>query len=616
MKQLSIGSLFYLFLFPTLLIAQLMPTDSPTLGETFGQKRVFLAARFIPYSIHACRLDAKTCALTAEENLVLQKIVENLSGVGQKLWIEFVSEKQRPDLFRAGHGPHRLAVTGNKPGDTLYFNSDLLEDPDLQLSTLVSVLFHELGHHAGYKDSAEGFLDQFGNKMAQIFSRGLTVVPAGPLGQSHLRILTHQVIPSKNDFLRLGSPDVALIPAVVAMDGKTILDLTNSFANTVDCFYGATMNKLWPSSLRWTGTLEIPALGERQIVAEVNESHFCEASGGIKVLYHALFRITLGLKADSEGILRFSGTSGVSNPLSDWVETDLSPLITPLLGSYLPEPTRLKVTATKLSATALSAGDILKTEFEFNTASEFPLEACYLVLASEELTSRYSSGQTYAFETKEKDCRMEKLSPNSYRAVATYKIPASTPSRNYEIRAFAAQLSGKNNTLPIPVYGQSQKRLSFKVTGNGDQGLRRPLKFKLKTSQGQEASLESPAFLKQYWCQNFHLSIEAEGSAPLLQSHLWYQIHYKNAVRRPVVIMERLSNNNLYGWKIEHQVQGSRSFFDHTFSIQQEFLAPEDFDRVEFLRFSLMTKDLRETVVDFPSNQFGVRIIFPSPSCN
>lgn len=138
-------------------------------GAGVVENNVIYSYLALPKLIQSCFELRQACQLTSSEAHVLQlisKIPESYPLTDERL--EFVSEASHPGFFQTSQDEtHRLAMTGDRPGDKTYWNRDQFYEgngqPALDLAMITSIWTHELGHQTGQMD--HGFLDQVGSRM-------------------------------------------------------------------------------------------------------------------------------------------------------------------------------------------------------------------------------------------------------------------------------------------------------------------------------------------------------------------------------------------------------------------------------------------------------------------
>jgi hypothetical protein len=152
------------------------PLGSPYLKEDFLSAETWLTFFYTKMSeyLKICLAESH-CTESQWQKNVLGAILNNMNRERSAAdTLRFESGQANPALFTV-NGVIKSAVTGLAPGHPIFFNLDYLylieKDRELPLSTdvLLSLLIHELGHHAGVEDHAS--LDLLGQSVARHFEK-------------------------------------------------------------------------------------------------------------------------------------------------------------------------------------------------------------------------------------------------------------------------------------------------------------------------------------------------------------------------------------------------------------------------------------------------------------
>ena len=122
-------------------------------GGGLAEQYLAFALENLDVAIELC-LAKPECGKNAEGRSILTKIKEVLPEERNAQILKFESERKKPGFFLID-GVVRLAITGSKVGDPIYYNLDLLyvnNEPRMTLAQATQSLIHELGHHLGYFD--------------------------------------------------------------------------------------------------------------------------------------------------------------------------------------------------------------------------------------------------------------------------------------------------------------------------------------------------------------------------------------------------------------------------------------------------------------------------------
>lgn len=152
-------------------------------GGGRGEQNFSFALLNLGKTIEFC-LASNDCLSTQQEYEVLNKIYYSLNEeLNNPQQLIFLSGHKHPEIFMI-NGSIRTAVTGDKVGDTIYINTDLIYTKSyrsniimpITIPSAMGILIHELGHHHGVKDHA--FLDLIGAKVKSIAYREHDIIAA------------------------------------------------------------------------------------------------------------------------------------------------------------------------------------------------------------------------------------------------------------------------------------------------------------------------------------------------------------------------------------------------------------------------------------------------------
>jgi len=200
--------------------------DDVNNGGGISEKNIVYGYQELPRFIDLC-LNTESCQLSENELKVLSLIK---GAYPQELKaaeaIKFASEKKQPGFFTID-GQVKIAKTGGKVGDPIYFNVDLLYPKNSQgqvepfsIADGISHLIHELGHHHGITAHTE--LDLLGVKVSLVLQRYIQTTPLLP----HSHEVSAVAI---NDRSGKGFPQILLY---VFGD---VINVSAEFENTVKC---------------------------------------------------------------------------------------------------------------------------------------------------------------------------------------------------------------------------------------------------------------------------------------------------------------------------------------------------------------------------------------------
>lgn len=153
-------------------------------GGGLAEKNISFAYANLAQYLSSC-LNFELCHLSKEEREILSRINQNLPNeYKSSAPIVFKSEFKEPGFFLVD-GEIKVAKTGSKVGDTIFFNIDLLYHKNflgyynaISLADAVSFLVHELGHHANVVEHAK--LDLLGAKVSSLLQKKILQSPLFP----------------------------------------------------------------------------------------------------------------------------------------------------------------------------------------------------------------------------------------------------------------------------------------------------------------------------------------------------------------------------------------------------------------------------------------------------
>lgn len=168
-----------------LYICLLLPLNSFAKGDEIrnggglAEQYLVFALENLGVAIDLC-LAKNECAKSGEGRDILKKIKEALPQEKSANILKFASEKKNPGFFVIDDVV-RLAITGNKIGDPVYYNLDLLyQDNEINMTfgQATQTLIHELGHHVGALD--HGALELLGAEVRSFIEGNVNDVPYLP----------------------------------------------------------------------------------------------------------------------------------------------------------------------------------------------------------------------------------------------------------------------------------------------------------------------------------------------------------------------------------------------------------------------------------------------------
>lgn len=152
-------------------------------GGGLAEQYLAFALENLDVAIELC-LAKPDCAKNADGRVILAKIKAALPQEKSAKILRFDSERKNPGFFIIDNVV-RLAVTGSRIGDPIYYNLDLLYQGDevrMTFGQATQTLIHELGHHLGVLDHEA--LELLGAEVRSFTEGNINDVPYLPHLQS------------------------------------------------------------------------------------------------------------------------------------------------------------------------------------------------------------------------------------------------------------------------------------------------------------------------------------------------------------------------------------------------------------------------------------------------
>jgi hypothetical protein len=185
----------------------------------------------------AC-VSEKECGLTIPEQKVLIDIKQDYAAELKGAGIKFLSGAENPGVFELdGQGLPRTAVTGDKVGYPIYFNTDRLYpvvngvSSALDILTAVSLLVHELGHHQGIKDHT--FLDKLGGKIKAYAAKQAEAIDLKKFGQPLFRVEAYN--PYQDTYFMASSFESGVTARLTIKNQHQVFDFSKEVLATATC---------------------------------------------------------------------------------------------------------------------------------------------------------------------------------------------------------------------------------------------------------------------------------------------------------------------------------------------------------------------------------------------
>lgn len=215
----------------------------------------FLFAK-LPSILQFC-LQNQDCLPDIDQRQVIQTILQNMSAeLNFKNGLRFESGLKKPELFMID-GQIKAAVTGLKVGDPIYFNLDFLYHlknnrlNPISVYPMLSMLIHELGHHASIQDHS--FLDLIANQLSSFFQNHHNYVEFNEDPQMGF---DHETVNFKLHILEYPSSqntDFQLRPNIFMTDSLHVFDFNSYFEPLLACPKSFHLKNYRVNEMQWTG---------------------------------------------------------------------------------------------------------------------------------------------------------------------------------------------------------------------------------------------------------------------------------------------------------------------------------------------------------------------------
>lgn len=372
-------------------------------------------------------------------------------------------------IFDHGIGAHRLAVTGHKPGSEIYINKDLAINKStgevISEEDMVSILVHEIGHHAGYTDNEERLLDQISSMVKRRFlqlNEKITLDSIG-LKDFSISLFNTTTLPYllKLPITEYRSMDMLTMLGTSVQITETMMrsNSTNpSYSHQLmdaivrthskNCSSYKKVQGIFGSNLRWTN---IPALKQNStgpLSAAVDLIFYCgndiSSSEELKIVYS----FNAQLKRNSEGSYIVMNPSwGISERLDTRGSDD-----------------EVKITNFKVNTNKIVGGGVWRGSLRVKLKSNKTIKSCWPTATSENFTSD-SDGITHELNTS--DCTFKKLENNEWEVNFNWPISKLVKSSTIYLSKLIFLLQDSNNQFQyVKAYSQFRHYLEIQNENN------------------------------------------------------------------------------------------------------------------------------------------------------
>lgn len=555
-----------------------------TPGQNAAVQRVQWAWGYFPRWIASCVDLSARCGLTADEQKLLRDILSTISSYKADS-VKFISGNENPGHFELADAAHRLAITGSEVGGTIDWNTDLIES--VSLGDAVALITHELGHHHGYKDTADRPLDQLGSKVRALFEAQTETISLRttesadgfkPQVSVHSYALSDDGLPEK-----LAGGENALWPVIWVPTQLGLTDLSDKWVGRPFCPFGTFKVNVWLRGLR---TVDLPQgtdpnTQDYQLSANVEDT--CQAEGSAPQRF-TNSTASLDLKFQKEGSLW-----NLSKDSSLTFVTNLAPSVDS------------QIVVTKWSSSANEVKDGETWTYQAEIQSNLKLEEhCHLNLGASDLSLIFPS--TFFGE-----CNTVATTPGNYRVSGTFKIPEITPSRKYFVSAISVysrevgDYGGFVDTHPT-----LRPELAVKSAHIPDTA--QLVSIGLVTKYDKDH--EKKGMVGVLWSADYMTRIRTRNAGDYTYGTLTTQLGFTDGRVIPYSFNPADWFMFAHGQQVQTTYQKDGDSITEFIDTQRDDLTedPDTLQSIEYTNFKWITTQLQEMNIDFKPQEMGLKL--------
>lgn len=407
-------------------------------GSTQSEREIKWVWRHLNDFVWSCAASSSHCQDPAIKSVVgqLATYVPEMTYDAFSRWetlLVFVSEKDRPDLFKTGQGEvHRIAVTEFKKYATVYVNTDRM---NLSYEKWIGILSHELVHHLGIPDDENRLADQVGAEIQKHTVSQLQVATLEQFKLPFTKFITfNSVAPGRQSATLITDPDRS---GDMGWAPTPFAPICNPDEKLVSQF---VMGPAW----------RVNRLQAKKAVVGIRGSGYMRAicerklGGG---------RRTLQLPMNAIVYLQYSKPFNFDSwmneaPTRTFNQDELAFAAEYDFQAFGPLQT-FYVLSTTHEKTQLRAGDTWKTSIVVQGTDGFVPRTCNLYLAGAEYSYILRDGLSGVNEFEH--CRISELGNNQWRIDGETQLPEQTRPDRYFVTAIGL-VSGNEGRLAVPVF--------------------------------------------------------------------------------------------------------------------------------------------------------------------
>jgi|GEM_PF-7111971 hypothetical protein len=406
-KQIcSLATVLASFLFAISALAQSANPSQIIEGASLAEKQVRWVWAHRNDFIKACAMS--DCIKQEPAKTLLPQLakVADRTSTDQ---LQFKSERANPDFFSSNLGEsHRIAMTSQKVGSDIYFNTDLIGS--LSMENMVAILFHEWSHHLGLADDAQRLPDQLGAAIAKVFKANLRYTPFSTRNGFQLASgvfqfpMPKETLQEKFFFTNFG----------FFSDGETLLDTDfGNFSLVAGCDkQGYKIGGQASQTPRWRDAGMKNGVKQVRLSMIMVNACYLGSNGRLVDLQFDRRGYHFDIELDQQG--RFQKTS--QEFLADALAADLEFITT------------LELQELKYAKSPITVGEIQTIVLKVKSYTDLTPQVCDFGLSGENPAIQ---GGGYPSVTSVPNCKVKDLGNRVWEISVSFKISANTYAGKY-----------------------------------------------------------------------------------------------------------------------------------------------------------------------------------------
>jgi hypothetical protein len=416
------------------------------------------------FPTNACPIPSKKIATAMHK---IFDVAKRITKLPIPLW-----EHEAGGIFEHGKGSHRLAVTGHSPGSKIYINKDLAINKStgevIAEEDLVSILIHEIGHHAGYTDNEERILDQISSMVKKRFlqlNERISLKSIG-LNDISISIFNTTTLPY---LLKLPVTEYRSMDMITTMGSQFQISETMMRSESENPTYShqlmeaitrthskecSSYNKvqgIFGSNLRWTKIPKLTKKSDSAISAAIDLTFFCGVDVSSSKEFKIVYSFNAQLVRTSDGFYKIVNPSwGIDSRLDTRSSVG-----------------EVNIVSLKVNTDKIVGGGIWKGTLKVKLRNNKTIKSCWPTATAEHFHSD-SNGVTH--ELNKSDCTFKKLSNNEWEVRFNWHIPKFVKSSKIYLAKIIFKLEDANNRMEY-IQAYPQFRQYLEIQNENDESL-------------------------------------------------------------------------------------------------------------------------------------------------